>query len=191
MYKTSSYTEENQSFRVILELDDYYHKDDISLLRDYLEYRFEFSSTTLDRSSFDIGRKFVLPYNNADIDYNINGNYYGIFNDNDRDIIKRPKHIGELKSLVERKLEAEREIKDKISNNSYDASNNSKVLYYLNTSFLKQKGNGDSNYSLFVALSICYNANDEATMEKVKQKALDEGWTHKEINYKLKCIRKY
>lgn len=68
--------------------------------------------------------------------------------------------------------------------------NHEKVRYYLQTSFPNSCGNGNSNASLFTAMSICYKAGDKQTLEKVLEKARNEGWSDKEIEQKFNYIRR-
>lgn len=60
-----------------------------------------------------------------------------------------------------------------------------KALDYLNTPYPLMRGNGTSNYSLFVALASCVARGDEATKQLVIDKALSEGWSEHEIQQKL------
>lgn len=66
-----------------------------------------------------------------------------------------------------------------------------KVKYYLNKSFPKLKGNGDSSISLFKAIRCCMQYNDGTTLDKVIAKAKSERWTDKEIDHILKNIDRY
>jgi hypothetical protein len=68
--------------------------------------------------------------------------------------------------------------------------NNEKVKYYLQTSFPNSCGNGNSNASLFTAMCICDKAGDKQTLEKVLDKARNEGWSDREIEQKFKYIRR-
>jgi hypothetical protein len=68
--------------------------------------------------------------------------------------------------------------------------NHEKVRYYLQTSFPNSCGNGNSNTSLFTAMSICYKAGDKQTLEKVLDKARNEGWSDREIEQKFNYIRR-
>lgn len=65
------------------------------------------------------------------------------------------------------------------------------VKYYLNKSFPKLKGNGDSSSSLFKAIRCCMKYNDGTTLDKVIAKAKSERWTDKEIDHILKNIDRY
>ncbi|MCQ2087792.1 MAG: hypothetical protein MJZ37_07005 [Bacilli bacterium] len=56
------------------------------------------------------------------------------------------------------------------------------IQHYLNTSYPKLTGNGDSSISLFRAVRCCIKYNDSATLEKVLTKAKSEHWSDTELN---------
>lgn len=64
------------------------------------------------------------------------------------------------------------------------------VTHYLNTSYPKLTGNGDSSISLFKAIRCCIKYNDKDTLKKVINKAVLERWTMKEIERMIENIRK-
>ena len=74
--------------------------------------------------------------------------------------------------------------------NNGRAMNKDKVKYYLNTPFPLQHGNGNSNSSLFTAMSTCFYLGDQQTLDAVIAKAKSEGWTDKEIQHNMNCITK-
>lgn len=100
--------------------------------------------------------------------------------------------LSQLHETLERSLNAKQtEYTDKENDNpNGKTENNPKVKYYLQTSFPNSCGNGNSNNSLFTAMSICYKAGDKQTLEKVLTKARNEGWTEKEIEQKFNYIRR-
>lgn len=66
------------------------------------------------------------------------------------------------------------------------------VLEYLNTPYPNVKGNGGaSRLGLFKSVKACQKYNDQATLEKVLNKARNERWSEKELqailNYEKKC----
>lgn len=64
------------------------------------------------------------------------------------------------------------------------------IRHYLNTSYPKLQGNGDSSISLFKAIRCCIKYNDKVTLKKVINKAVLERWTTKEIQRMIENIRK-
>ncbi|MFA5300289.1 MAG: hypothetical protein WC389_19050 [Lutibacter sp.] len=67
------------------------------------------------------------------------------------------------------------------------ARNRIKVTQYMNAVFPNKNGNGNSNKWLFVAICCCIGCHDNQTLADVTRKARLEGWTEKEINYKIQC----
>ena len=66
------------------------------------------------------------------------------------------------------------------------------IRHYLNTSYPKLVGNGDSSSSLFKAIRCCIKYNDNDTLKKLINKALSERWSKKEIQRMIENIkRKY
>lgn len=63
------------------------------------------------------------------------------------------------------------------------------IRHYLNTSYPKLNGNGDSSISLFKAIRCCVKYNDKVTLKKVINKAVLERWSMKEISRMIKNIR--
>ena len=57
------------------------------------------------------------------------------------------------------------------------------VKHYLETSYPKITGNGDSSISLFKAILCCMKFNDEETLQTVLNKARNEHWNETEIKY--------
>lgn len=67
---------------------------------------------------------------------------------------------------------------------SYDV-----IQHYLNTSYPKLTGNGDSSISLFRAVRCCIKYNDSTTLEKVLTKAKTERWSAKELDRIVANVR--
>lgn len=66
------------------------------------------------------------------------------------------------------------------------------ISHYLNTSYPKLQGNGDSSISLFKAIRCCLKYCDKETLKKVINKAVRERWSKKEISRMIENIkRKY
>ena len=66
------------------------------------------------------------------------------------------------------------------------------IRHYLETSYPKLNGNGDSSISLFKAIRCCIKYNDKVTLKKVINKAVLERWSKKEIQRMIDNIkRKY
>lgn len=63
------------------------------------------------------------------------------------------------------------------------------IQHYLNTSYPKLNGNGDSSISLFKAIRCCIKYNDKVTLKKVINKAVLERWTTKEISRMIENIK--
>ena len=63
------------------------------------------------------------------------------------------------------------------------------IQHYLNTSYPKLQGNGDSSISLFKALRCCIKYNDKVTLKKVINKAVLERWTTKELERMIRNIK--
>ena len=63
------------------------------------------------------------------------------------------------------------------------------IRHYLETSYPKLNGNGDSSISLFKAIRCCIKYNDKETIKKVINKAVAERWTTKEISRMIENIR--
>ena len=64
------------------------------------------------------------------------------------------------------------------------------IRHYLETSYPKLNGNGDSSISLFKAIRCCIKYNDNDTLRLVINKAVRERWTTKEISRMIENIRK-
>ena len=66
------------------------------------------------------------------------------------------------------------------------------IRHYLETSYPKLQGNGDSSISLFKAIRCCIKYNDKVTLKKVINKAVLERWTTQELERMIENIkRKY
>jgi hypothetical protein len=63
------------------------------------------------------------------------------------------------------------------------------VKRYLETPFLKVRGNGNSASWFYAALCCCLQYNDNKTLEEVKDKARREKWTEREIEHTLSNAR--
>lgn len=63
------------------------------------------------------------------------------------------------------------------------------IRHYLETSYPKLNGNGDSSISLFKAIRCCIKYNDKVTLKKVIDKAVKEHWTTKEIQRMIENIK--
>lgn len=63
------------------------------------------------------------------------------------------------------------------------------IRHYLETSYPKLAGNGDSSISLFKALRCCIKYNDKETIKSVINKAIKEHWTTKEISRMIENIK--
>lgn len=63
------------------------------------------------------------------------------------------------------------------------------IRHYLETSYPKLNGNGDSSISLFKAIRCCIKYNDKVTLKKVINKAVLERWTTKEISRMIDNIK--
>ena len=63
------------------------------------------------------------------------------------------------------------------------------IRHYLNTSYPKLQGNGDSSSSLFKAIRCCLKYNDKVTLKEIINKAFRERWTTKEISRMIENIK--
>lgn len=63
------------------------------------------------------------------------------------------------------------------------------IRHYLETSYPRLNGNGDSSISLFKAIRCCIKYNDKVTLKKLINKALLERWTTKEIERMIRNIK--
>lgn len=63
------------------------------------------------------------------------------------------------------------------------------IRHYLDTSYPKLTGNGDSSISLFKAIRCCIKYRDKLTLKKVISKAGKERWTTKEIERMIDNIK--
>ena len=59
------------------------------------------------------------------------------------------------------------------------------VREYLETPFLKMRGNGKSDSLLYASIKACQKYKDNETLDKVLAKARSEKWSEKELNRKL------
>jgi len=59
------------------------------------------------------------------------------------------------------------------------------VREYLETPFLKMRGNGKSDSLLYASIKACQKYKDDETLDKVLNKARSERWTERELNRKL------
>lgn len=66
-----------------------------------------------------------------------------------------------------------------------DCSSFTSIKKYLTTSYSSLDGNGDSNSSLYKAIYCCVKNEDDDTLDKIIDKALSEGWTIQELEYKI------
>ena len=64
------------------------------------------------------------------------------------------------------------------------------IRHYLETSYPKLNGNGDSSISLFKAIRCCIKYNDKVTLKEIINKAFRERWSKKEISRMIENIRK-
>lgn len=72
-----------------------------------------------------------------------------------------------------------------------NVSNNAKVRHYLDTSYTKMTGNGDSDSSLYVAICVCVTAGDDETLDDVLSKARMEHWSRQELDRKINQARRF
>ena len=63
------------------------------------------------------------------------------------------------------------------------------IRHYLETSYPKLNGNGDSSISLFKALRCCIKYNDKQTMTTIINKAVREHWNYKELERMINNIK--
>ena len=63
------------------------------------------------------------------------------------------------------------------------------IRHYLETSYPKLTGNGDSSISLFKAIRCCIKYNDNDTLRLVINKAVRERWTTKELERMIRNIK--
>lgn len=63
------------------------------------------------------------------------------------------------------------------------------IRHYLETSYPKLNGNGDSSISLFKAIRCCIKYNDKVTLKKLINKAVLERWTTKELERMINNIK--
>ena len=63
------------------------------------------------------------------------------------------------------------------------------IRHYLETSYPKLKGNGDSSISLFKALRCCIKYNDRETLKEIINKAFREHWSNKEVERMIENIK--
>ena len=63
------------------------------------------------------------------------------------------------------------------------------IRHYLETSYPKLNGNGDSSISLFKAIRCCIKYNDKVTLKKLINKAVKERWTTKELERMINNIK--
>lgn len=103
--------------------------------------------------------------------------------------IENYKRLEQLHQQIERSLNAKQTAftggNDDDPNGKCE--NHPKVKYYLQTSFTKESGNGDSDSSFYTALCVAHTAGDKQTIQKIIDKAKREGWTTTQINHKLRC----
>lgn len=64
------------------------------------------------------------------------------------------------------------------------------IKHYLNTTYLKMNGNGDSSISLFKAILCCLKYRDNDTLQIVLNKARNEHWSETELNHKIDDAKK-
>ena len=63
------------------------------------------------------------------------------------------------------------------------------IRHYLETSYPKLNGNGDSSISLFKAIRCCIKYNDKVTLKEIINKAFREHWSKKEIQRMIENIK--
>lgn len=119
----------------------------------------------------------------------------------DNYISKKPELMEKLKSAEKRWIEYENEKRADASRQAiiskFSYMNNhdgmcreyKTVKRYLETPFLKVRGNGNSASWFYAALCCCLQYNDNKTLEEVKDKARREKWTDREIEHTLSNAR--
>lgn len=119
----------------------------------------------------------------------------------DNYISKNTELMEKLKSAEKRWIEYENEKRAEASRQSiiskFSSMNNhdgmcreyKTVKRYLETPFLKVRGNGNSASWFYAALCCCLQYNDNKTLEEVKDKARREKWTEREIEHTLSNAR--
>lgn len=180
MYKTKSYGYQKDCFRVVLDL-----KETISfnLMENYREHLKEvnYDWRSLDPASL-ANQLFQLPFNpsggDLELDYNI-GRKFDMLADN---------WLFPEYHQVETVEDEDFIICNE--NGFNDVSGHKSIKFYLNTSFNKKSGNGNSSTSLFVALSIAKKNGDDDTLNKIISKAKCEKWSSKEIQQKLNSVKR-
>lgn len=73
--------------------------------------------------------------------------------------------------------------------NSGICKNYDVIQHYLNTSYPKLQGNGDSSISLFKAIRCCLKYCDRETLKEIISKAFREHWSNKEIERMINNIK--
>lgn len=114
---------------------------------------------------------------------------------NNRDIVKElvsAKKRWEEEAIEEEKNREIQKIRSKFSsmtNHDGMCREYKTVKRYLETPFLKVRGNGNSATWFYAALCCCLQYNDNKTLEEVKDKARREKWTEREIEHTLSNAR--
>lgn len=188
-YTTSSHSLECPRFRVILEVkwptkisSTFDEKNNLNrkVFKQTLLTAFPFT----DPNALDITRFSILPlhskyfefHHNIGKAFDLSTYYYKANIAFNKDRIIQLSLFGKNNNCFERK---------------FDVSNNEIVKKYLETSFNKIRGNGDSNNLLYTAICCCIGANDEKTLDEVLFKARSEQWTDSELNRKLTDAKKF
>ena len=175
IYTTHNHTNEKNKYRLILDFDTYEMN-----LTEYEQFIKGFETfriyNKIDKASFSVSQRFVCPSINSLYYYN-EGKPLEIF-----DYIK----IGKKQLTLDKKYREFNKLFFKAmgfsDNMSFDRSNSKAVVYYMNKSYPKISGNGDSQYSLFRAMISCIGGNDTDTLENVYDKALSEKWDPYELD---------
>ena len=177
LYTSFNHTADHHKFRVLL----HYCGLDYSLLGanlDEIKSNWHFTLETMfpwaDKNAMDMTRAFYLPAARPEYFYHINETGKKFY----LPMMRRPiiKNISTIPTQ---------------HNKTIDARHKKNVEYYLSTSFCKMSGNGNSNTSLYNAICTCLACHDDSTLEEVLRKARNEHWSESEIQYKVKCARRF
>lgn len=182
LYTSFSHTTEHNKFRVIM-----YGNYETPLNDDEQRFILNEAFRNADRTTLQPNRMFYMPAHKEGGEYvykfNI-GKQFPLYNDIISLLLQKQRLYRakeESQNLIFEKYHREKKDIDCLKCKS--------VMNYLNTTYNKTSGNGDSNLNLYKAICCCVKYGDDKALDKVIAKAKSEKWTNKEIEQKIKSAK--
>lgn len=176
LYTSFSHTKELNKFRVIM-FGNYDKPLNDRQQKTILSHAFR----NADQTTLQPNRFFYLPAHKENGEYVFKQHFGKQF----------PLWCNDMRKFLDKQLADEARVakRDKEYYNFHekknvDCSNGKAVKEYLNTPYPHKTGNGNSDKNFYRAVYGCIKNHDNKTLELVIEKARNEGWSEKEIEYK-------